>query len=90
VDWIPIAERADTLGVLRGQLFSDCTIVGPAALVLLAEGNHVRDCDFMRPVRADPAGGPERATVYLFDCTFERCYFDSSISLLGRHEPDPR
>jgi hypothetical protein len=87
VDWVAISERADQRGFLRRQRFSDCTIVGPAALVLVSDGNRLTDCDFMRPARTGPGGDPA-ATLYLVECTFERCRFDSSISFLASRDRD--
>ena len=85
MEWVAIAQRADGQGVVCGETFRDCTIVGPALLVPVAAGNRLRDCDFMRPP-ARGAGGEAAATVYLIDCLFERCRFDSSISFLPRRD----
>jgi hypothetical protein len=83
VDWVAIADHADQRGFVHGASFSDCTIVGPATLVLVDDGNRLSECDFMRPVGAG-VGGEAAPTLYLIDCAFERCRFDSSISFLAR------
>jgi hypothetical protein len=91
VEWVAIAEYADEQGVVRGQVFSDCMIVGPAALVLVADSNRLGDCDFMRPAsHAASAGAALLApTLHVVDCAFIRCRFDSSVSLRRQPGVDP-
>lgn len=91
MEWVAIAEHADEQGVVRGQVFTDCTIVGPAALVLVADGNRLSECDFMRPaIHAASEGAMLSApTVLVIDCAFVRCRFDSSVSLLQEPGGDP-
>ena len=76
-----IAKDADGDGVVRNQIFEDCEIIGPVALVALGNDNEIVDCEY--PFTPDQlaqmhfGSGP---VVFLVGCTLRRCRFAIDVN----------
>jgi hypothetical protein len=94
VQRVQISDEADGDGTIRDKSFEDCLILGPAALFPIGAGNEFTDCGFdwgqtSAVVSQHQFWGVQAQTdkyvpVFLVDCSFVRCEFDTSVRLEGR------